>query len=105
MKMSKKWPRASALLLVMLLCLSILSVPAYAKTDVSKAITASSDSIEEAVVPTVEHAASEPVKETEPEAAVPLTPEELAAFIRAFRETGGAPDYFKKQEDNANENE
>ena len=75
MKMSKKWPRASALLLVMLLCLSILSVPAYAKTDVSKAITASSDSIEEAVVPTVEHAASEPVKETEPEAAVPLTPE------------------------------
>ena len=75
MKMSKKWPRASALLLVMLLCISILSVPAYAKTDVSKAITASSDSIEEAVVPTVEHAASEPVKETEPEAAVPLTPE------------------------------
>ena len=75
MKMSKKWPRASGLLLVMLLCLSILSVPAYAKTDVSKAITASSDSIEEAVVPTVEHAASEPVKETEPEAAVPLTPE------------------------------
>ena len=75
MKISKKWPRASGLLLVMLLCLSILSVPAYAKTDVSKAITASSDSIEEAVVPTVEHAASEPVKETEPEAAVPLTPE------------------------------
>ena len=75
MKMSKKWPRASGLLLVMLLCLSIPSVPAYAKTDVSKAITASSDSIEEAVVPTVEHAASEPVKETEPEAAVPLTPE------------------------------
>lgn len=75
MKMSKKWPRASALLLVMLLCLSILSVPAYAKTDVSKAITASSDPIEEAVVPTVEPAASEPVKETEPEAAVPLTPE------------------------------
>ena len=75
MKMSKKWPRASGLLLVMLLCLSILSVPAYAKTDVSKAITASSDPIEEAVVPTVEHAASEPVKETEPEAAVPLTPE------------------------------
>ena len=27
------------------------------------------------MVPTVEHAASEPVKETEPEAAVPLTPE------------------------------
>ena len=75
MKISKKWPRASGLLLVMLLCLSIPSVPAYAKTDVSKAITASSDSIEEAVVPTVEHAASEPVKETEPEAAVPLTPE------------------------------
>lgn len=75
MKMSKKWPRASALLLVMLLCLSILAVPAYAKTDESKAITASSDPIEEAVVPTVEPAASEPVKETEPEAAVPLTPE------------------------------
>lgn len=75
MKMSKKWPRASGLLLVMLLCLSILSVPAYAKTDESKAITASSDPIEEAVVPTVEHAASEPVKETEPEAAVPLSPE------------------------------
>ena len=75
MKMSKKWPRASALLLVMLLCLSILSVPAYAKTDESKAITASSDPIEEAVVTTAEHAASEPVKETEPEAAVPLTPE------------------------------
>ena len=75
MKISKKWPRASGLLLVMLLCLSILSVPAYAKTDVSKAITASSDPIEEAVVPTVEPAASEPVKETEPEAAVPLTPE------------------------------
>ena len=33
MKMSKKWPRASALLLVMLLCISILSVPAYAQTD------------------------------------------------------------------------
>ena len=75
MKMSKKWPSASGLLLVMLLCLSILSVPAYAKTDVSKAITASSDPIEEAVVPTVEPAASETVKETEPEAAVPLTPE------------------------------
>ena len=75
MKMSKKWPRASALLLVMLLCLSVFSVPAYAKTDESKAITASADPIEEAVVPTVEHAASEPVKETEPEAAVPLTPE------------------------------
>ena len=75
MKMSKKWPRASALLLVMLLCLSVFSVPAYAKTDESKAITASSDPIEEAVVPTVEPAASEPVKETEPEAAVPLTPE------------------------------
>ena len=75
MKMSKKWPRASALLLVMLLYLSILAVPAYAKTDESKAITASSDPIEEAVVPTVEPAASEPVKETEPEAAVPLTPE------------------------------
>lgn len=75
MKMSKKWPRASALLLVMLLCLSVFSVPAYAKTDESKAITASSDPIEEAVVPTSEPAASEPVKETEPEAAVPLTPE------------------------------
>ena len=72
MKMSKKWPRASALLLVMLLCLSAFSVPAYAKTDESKAITASSDPIEEAVVPTAEPAASEPVKETEPEAAVPL---------------------------------
>lgn len=75
MKMSKKWPRASALLLVMLLCLSVFSVPAYAKTDESKAITASSDPIEEAVVPTAEPAASEPVKETEPEADVPLTPE------------------------------
>ena len=75
MKMSKKWPRASALLLVMLLCISILSVPAYAQTDESKAITASSDPIEEALMPTAEPAASEPVKETEPEAAVPLTPE------------------------------
>jgi hypothetical protein len=75
MKMSKKWPRASALLLVMLLCLSVFSVPAYAKTDESKAITASSGPIEEAVVPTSEPAASEPVNETEPEAAVPLTPE------------------------------
>jgi len=75
MKMSKKWPRASALLLVMLLCLSAFSVPAYAKTDESKAITASSDPIEEAVVPTAEPAPSEPVKETEPEAAVPLSPE------------------------------
>ena len=75
MKMSKKWPRASALLLVMLLCISILSVPAYAQTDESKAITASSDPIEEAVVPTADPAASEPVKETEPEADVPLTPE------------------------------
>ena len=36
MKMSKKWPRASGLLLVMLLCISILSDPAYAKTDESK---------------------------------------------------------------------
>ena len=75
MKMSKKWPRASAMLFAMLLCLSILAVPAYAKTDESKAITASSDPIEEAVVPTSEPAPSEPVKETEPEAAVPLTPE------------------------------
>ena len=75
MKMSKKWPRASALLLVMLLCLSVFSVPAYPKTDESKAITASSDPIEEGVVPTAEPAASEPVKETEPEAAVPLSPE------------------------------
>ena len=75
MKMSKKWPRASAMLFVTLLCLSIFSVPAYAKTDEAKAITASSDPIEEAVVPTTEAAPSEPVKETEPEAAVPLTPE------------------------------
>ena len=36
---------------------------------------------------------------------VSATPEELAAFIRVFRETGGAPDYFKTQEDYANENE
>lgn len=36
---------------------------------------------------------------------VSATPEELAAFIKAFRETGGAPDYFKTQEDIANENE
>jgi len=36
---------------------------------------------------------------------VSASPEELAAFIKAFRETGGAPDYFKTQEDNANENE
>ena len=36
---------------------------------------------------------------------VSATPEELAAFIRAFRETGGAPDHFKTQEDNFNENE
>ena len=36
---------------------------------------------------------------------VSATPEELAAFIRAFRETGGAPDHFKTQEDNVNENE
>ena len=75
MKTSKKWSRASAMLFAMLLCLSILAVPAYAKTDESKAMTASSDPIEEAVGPTVEPAASEPVKETEPEAAVPLTPE------------------------------
>ena len=75
MKISKKWPRASGLLLVMLLCISILSDPAYAKTDESKVNTASSDPIEEAVVPTAEPAPSEPVKETEPEAAVPLSPE------------------------------
>ena len=75
MKMSKKWPRASVMLFAMLLCLSILAVPAYAQTDESKAITASSDPIEEGVVPTAEPAASEPVKETEPEAAVPLSPE------------------------------
>ena len=36
---------------------------------------------------------------------VSTTPEELAAFIKAFRETGGALDYFKTQEDIANENE
>ena len=36
---------------------------------------------------------------------VSATPEELAAFIRAFRETSGAPDHFKTQEDNVNENE
>lgn len=36
---------------------------------------------------------------------VSATPEELAAFIKAFREKGGAPDYFKTQEDIANENE
>lgn len=36
---------------------------------------------------------------------VSATPEELAAFIKAFREKGGAPDYFKTQGDNANENE
>ena len=75
MKMSKKWPRASAMLFVMLLCLSLFSIPAYAKTDESKAITASSDPIEEAAVPTTEPAPLEPVKETEPEAAVPLSPE------------------------------
>lgn len=76
MKMSKKWPRASALLLVMLLCISSLSVPAFAKSDESKAITASFDPIEEAVVaPTAESEPTVPIKETEPEAAVPLTPE------------------------------
>lgn len=76
MKMSKKWPCTSALMLVMLLCLSVFSVPAYAKTDESNAITASSDPIEEAVVvPTTVPIPSEPVKETESEAAVPLTPE------------------------------
>jgi len=62
MKMNKKWPRASAMLFAMLLCLSILAVPAYAQTDESKAITASSDPIEEAVVPTAEPAPSESVK-------------------------------------------
>ena len=36
---------------------------------------------------------------------VSATPEELAAFIKAFREKGGAPDYFKTQEDNAYEHE
>ena len=36
---------------------------------------------------------------------VSATPEVLAAFIRAFRETGGVTDHFKKQEDYANENE
>ena len=36
---------------------------------------------------------------------VSATPEELAAFIKAFREKGGASDYFKTQEDNAHENE
>ena len=76
MKMSKKWPRASAMLFAMLLCLSILAVPAYAQTDESKVNTTSSDPIEEpVVVPTTEPAPSDPVKETEPEAAVPLTPE------------------------------
>ena len=36
---------------------------------------------------------------------VSATPEELAAFIRAFRETGGEPNYCKTQEDCVNENE
>ena len=76
MKMSKQWPQASALLLVMLLCLSIFAVPAYAKTDESKVIMASSKPVEEAVVtPTTEATLSEPTKESELEAAVPLTPE------------------------------
>lgn len=76
MNMSKKWPQASALALVMLLCLSFFSVPAFAKNDESKVITASSDPIEEAVVtPTTEPTPLKPTEETEPEAAVPLTPE------------------------------
>lgn len=36
---------------------------------------------------------------------VSATPEELATFIKAFREKGGVPDYFKSQEDIAHENE
>ncbi|NBK23164.1 MAG: DUF4315 family protein [Spirochaetia bacterium] len=36
---------------------------------------------------------------------VSATPEELAAFIKAFREKGGAPEYFKMQEDHPNETE
>lgn len=34
---------------------------------------------------------------------VTASPEELAEFIKAFREKGGAPDYFKKQEETHNE--
>ena len=36
---------------------------------------------------------------------VSATPEELAAFIRTFREKGGTADYFKIQEDNPHEDE
>lgn len=34
---------------------------------------------------------------------VTASPEELAEFIKAFREKGGAPDYLKKQEETHNE--
>lgn len=72
MKMSKKLPHTTALLLALLLCLSIFSVPAFAMTDESKTNTAISDPIDEAAaVPTTETS----IRETEPEAAVPLTPE------------------------------
>ena len=36
---------------------------------------------------------------------VSATPEELAAFIKAFRNKGEAPFYFNMQEENANESE
>ncbi|NBK23163.1 MAG: DUF4366 domain-containing protein [Spirochaetia bacterium] len=76
MKLNKKMSRIPVLLLVMLLCLSILSVPAYAQTDETKVIAASSDPIDEAVVvPTIEATTPKPIKEAEPEAAVRLTPE------------------------------
>lgn len=76
MKMNKNLSRITVMMLTMLLCLSVFSVTAFAKTNETAVIMASSDPIDEAVVPVPEVIMPEVAPTpTSPEAAVPLTPE------------------------------
>lgn len=76
MRMNKNLSRITVMLLAMLLCLSAFSVTAFAKTNETTVIMASSDPIDEAVVPIPEVTKPEATPTpTAPEAAVPLTPD------------------------------
>jgi len=80
MKMNKTLSRIPVMMLTILLCFSVFSVTAFAKTNGTEVIIASSDPIDEALVSvpevtTPEATPSPTPTPTPPEAAVPLTPE------------------------------
>lgn len=80
MKMNKNLSRIPVMMLTILICLSVFSVTAFAKTDGTEVIMASSDPIDEAGIPVPEGTKPEATPTptptptpTVPEAAVPLT--------------------------------